>query len=415
MKAGQDGKITSIPGIVDMHRSGAGVRFAVLDSWRGICACLVAICHAAIYSHIYYAPLIRHALYFVDFFFVLSGFVLSYAYSHKLQNSRDGADFIVRRFGRLWPLHATTLFILVGFDLVRISVKIILGHSTDMFALARQPVLGTLSILAQLFLVNSVGVQKYFAGIFDWNYPSWSISVEFYVCIAFALVSVFAGRRKHWLLFGLLVFFAVADLSNRSADAAWAPFGRGFYCFLIGHFAYCACARVKLPKFAPTLVEAITLVGVLATVSIAILSSVTFFYLPILFGIAVFIFAQEAGQVSRLFKISIAQKLGDWSYSIYLVHVLVLQAFGVFARRDHIQIVMIKVPELALSGPVYVFSTPWYGDAALCFYMIAVIGVASLTYRYIEKPSRRLFYRLADSWRLKGALPMVQVTTTDAA
>src|SRR6202012_2274261 len=77
-------------------------RFVALDSWRGICAVLVAMFHLSILGHIYYSPLVRHAFLFVDFFFVLSGFVITYAYTGELSTASNLRVFAIRRLGRVW-------------------------------------------------------------------------------------------------------------------------------------------------------------------------------------------------------------------------------------------------------------------------------------------------------------------------
>ena len=52
---------------------------------------------------------IRHSYLFVDFFFVLSGFVIAHAYGDRLKSPLEVWQFIVRRFGRVWPLHIAVL------------------------------------------------------------------------------------------------------------------------------------------------------------------------------------------------------------------------------------------------------------------------------------------------------------------
>ena len=59
-------------------------RFTALDGWRGICALLVALYHFHATSHVEQLGLVRNAYLFVDFFFVLSGFVITYAYADRL-------------------------------------------------------------------------------------------------------------------------------------------------------------------------------------------------------------------------------------------------------------------------------------------------------------------------------------------
>ncbi len=58
-------------------------RFEALDGWRGICACLVVLFHFHGYSPLNTSGLIRNSYLFVDFFFVLSGFVIACNYSTR--------------------------------------------------------------------------------------------------------------------------------------------------------------------------------------------------------------------------------------------------------------------------------------------------------------------------------------------
>jgi peptidoglycan/LPS O-acetylase OafA/YrhL len=62
--------------------SSAGIkpRLPALDAWRGMCALLVALFHLNVLSHFYTLSLIRNASLCVDFFFVLSGFIMRYVY-----------------------------------------------------------------------------------------------------------------------------------------------------------------------------------------------------------------------------------------------------------------------------------------------------------------------------------------------
>src|SRR4051812_33078945 len=52
-------------------------RFASLDGWRGIAACMVALFHVRANGHISELELVKNAHLFVDYFFVLSGFVMA--------------------------------------------------------------------------------------------------------------------------------------------------------------------------------------------------------------------------------------------------------------------------------------------------------------------------------------------------
>src|SRR6267154_4375538 len=98
------------------------MHFRVLDSWRGIAALLVAIFHLNVYSAIYPLDFIRNSYLFVDFFFVLSGFVITHSYEDKLSRGHEFASFAIRRFGRLWPLHAAVLVAFVPMERVKLGM-----------------------------------------------------------------------------------------------------------------------------------------------------------------------------------------------------------------------------------------------------------------------------------------------------
>src|SRR5690606_39116617 len=97
----------------------AMARFAALDGLRGISAVAVAFFHLPLAFHLFGSPLVREAYIFVDFFFVLSGFVIAHAYGARLTGGAELGDFLVRRIGRLWPLHLATLGALVALEAIR--------------------------------------------------------------------------------------------------------------------------------------------------------------------------------------------------------------------------------------------------------------------------------------------------------
>jgi peptidoglycan/LPS O-acetylase OafA/YrhL len=70
-------------------------RYVVLDGWRGIYAILVALFHCPLYWHGWDTLFVRGSWLFVDFFFVLSGFVIAHAYAGKLSSSRDLFAFLI--------------------------------------------------------------------------------------------------------------------------------------------------------------------------------------------------------------------------------------------------------------------------------------------------------------------------------
>ena len=86
-------------------------RFAVLDAYRGVAASVVAAYHFSLWrgfaSHLDHSEIVHSSWMMVDFFFALSGFVISYAALERIRDARSATAFMIRRFGRI---RATEIF-----------------------------------------------------------------------------------------------------------------------------------------------------------------------------------------------------------------------------------------------------------------------------------------------------------------
>ncbi|WP_454616650.1 hypothetical protein [Bradyrhizobium cenepequi] len=58
-------------------------------------------------------PFTRKAYLFVDFFFVLTGFVIASNYRSRLADGFSAGRFLVLRLGRIYPLHIVTLLLFI--------------------------------------------------------------------------------------------------------------------------------------------------------------------------------------------------------------------------------------------------------------------------------------------------------------
>ena len=82
-----------------------------LTSLRGLFALWVLAFHLGIWSPLpgwNHLPVVSRGYLAVDFFFVLSGFILARAHGSNFQarlSLADYRDFVVKRAGRLFPLH----------------------------------------------------------------------------------------------------------------------------------------------------------------------------------------------------------------------------------------------------------------------------------------------------------------------
>lgn len=86
----------------------AGEHFALLDALRAVASVSVLVFHAGRGLNV---GLFSHAYLAVDFFFMLSGFVLSHAYDRRFADGMTTIDFLRRRLRRLWPAMAVGILL----------------------------------------------------------------------------------------------------------------------------------------------------------------------------------------------------------------------------------------------------------------------------------------------------------------
>jgi peptidoglycan/LPS O-acetylase OafA/YrhL len=363
------------------------VRFGALDAWRGMCAVLIVVFHfiALLPSPLTAVSFIRNAYLFVDFFFVLSGFVLCHGYRGRIRSIADLSRFAVRRFGRVWPLHALVL------AAVLVAVLFINAwpHPRDLtFAWDATGYAGR-ALLPQFFLLNAMGLQAN-----SWNGPAWSIGAEFYTYMVFALLLLFVARRivvSAALLVPAalaIVFWNAPDLMNATWDYGFVRCLAGFFGGVIAYHVY--ERRERQPFVRATVREVAAVVLVVGFVvwagegpdSVGALSLAA----PLVFGIAVVIFAGEDGFLSLLLRAKPFQALGRYSYSIYMIHMplLVMLCYGMWSSGYATK----------AFGP----GQGWKESSVLVLinFLLAVVLLAAASHRFIENPARDRFNRLAN-------------------
>jgi peptidoglycan/LPS O-acetylase OafA/YrhL len=374
-------------------------RFRVLDGWRGISALLVALIHLNAYGYFVDVPLFGNAWLFVDFFFVLSGFVITHAYLDRLGGWRQTAGFILRRFGRLWPLHVTVLALFVAVELSKLALT---GGMTVDHPPFSEEKSSVAAILTNLLMIHSLGVHD----TVTWNYPSWSISTEFYTYLVFAIiVSVTRTQRARLIVPGLLAIGSAAVVVAFARDPMDTTYDFGiFRClcgFFTGYLVYHLWRRQKAAgvPYSGAAIEVATVGAVVVFVSLADNGPLAF-AAPVIFGAVVLVFADEDGPVSRLMKMRPIARLGTWSYSIYMVHAFIIQVldrgFNVVGKLAGTPVrIMQSVPwEREPIELIFVGSRAAM-DCLAVAYLVVVVAAAAVTYRVIEQPGRRVFNRLA--------------------
>ena len=124
-----------------------------------------------------------HGYLAVQFFWLISGYIISYIY---LEGNFKIRDFLRNRFARLYPLHIVTLLITGILQIVALS------------KLGRQPICGSNDLkhfLLNLLFIPSIGLED----ACSFNAPIWSVSVEIYSYLLF--MCLFVGIEKYREIF----------------------------------------------------------------------------------------------------------------------------------------------------------------------------------------------------------------------
>jgi len=350
-------------------------RFEVLDIFRGIFASMVVFFHMNAFSNtiILNNNFIYNSDLFVDFFFVLSGFVITYTHQ-SLSHASDMGLFLKKRFFRLYPLHLVMLLVFVFIESVK---HLFVGHiQVNQLNNANNTVF---TFFTNLFLVHSIKLP----GVTDvsWNIPSWSISAEMTCYLLFGLVIWLIHKAHIYKLrnvvyaivaIGTLIIFlnvrAGAFEFTRSFDygflRAWIGFFTGAICFNLFNGTRQKVIASSAMLF--TLFEVVCVAAMILMVyNGSYLKPFGYIY-ELLFFCSIYVFAFEKGAISNLLKKSgFLKNVGTYSYSIYMTHALFLSLFNIAFIR------ILKLPPTAYS---YLFIVNY----ALIYF------VSKWTYKHIE-------------------------------
>jgi peptidoglycan/LPS O-acetylase OafA/YrhL len=376
-------------------------RFAALDGLRGICALGVALFHLRVAFHVFDNPLVREAYVLVDFFFVLSGFVIAHAYGLRLATAPEVGSFLIRRIGRVWPLHIAVLALMVALEAIRLVMASRLG--TDI----RLPFSGETG--PETLIPNALLVHAWGLSVLTWNVPSWSISAELLAYLLFAIVSFIARSRTLAVVAAILAVDWVASVKLAPDVEFYAQLSSlraicGFFAGVLVHAAFTRVGPMQVTKLGGSLIEFAMAALVMGYMLFVSDERLTPWAVPV-FAAAILAFASERGVISDFLKLPALQVIGTLSYSIYLTHSLVLTAFNALAkgigRVLHLD-VMVPAPTLfegmaerGIDWDLVHFGSFWLDDLYALAFLAAVIGLSTLTYRFIEMPGQRLFAGLA--------------------
>ncbi|RQH11571.1 acyltransferase [Bradyrhizobium sp. RP6] len=366
-----------------------------LDSIRGIAATSVVIHHLllmptflAAFPHNAWinCSFFRSAWLLVDLFFVLSGMVMALSYIENDFTRFSLREFMIRRLARVYPLHIVMLLANLVFRLLRIGLVMagVMVAAPTVFE-----VNNAYSFSLNVLLLHSMGFIDYLS----WNAPSWSISVEFYTYFVFGLIVLFALRMGSlswfYVLSGLLavgsLVFIIFVLEKRSLELQ-TDFGllRCFVGFFLGVLMVKIVDRLRAKPGAAVqgVLQFVAMIASVVLVSLAETNPAATFLAPVMFAIFLgsLLAFPDALLMPRILVAKPLIWLGRRSYSIYMVHALVVLLAEYFVRGVG-------------AGRIAALDSIWAGLPAtlnLVVSLAAVLAVSHLTYLYVEIPGGRL-------------------------
>ena len=358
--------------------------YNILDGLRGLAAITVVCFHlfeAFATSHI--DQRINHGYLAVDFFFILSGFVVGYAYDDR-RDKMSVREFIKRRFIRLHPM------VVIG---AIIGAAVFYFQGCSFWDVSKVSVTSLLiaTFLNAYLIPATPGMEIRGVGeMYPLNGPSWSLFYEYLGNILYVLFL----RKLPTKMLAILVLFAGCGLAS---FAIWGPYGDlcagfaltdenikgGFLRLLFSFPAGLLLSRIFKPRhikgafwiggFTIIILSAIPRIG--GSEDLWMNGLYDTICVTLIFPLLVYIGA--SGKTSDPISSRICKFLGDVSYPLYMVHYPFIYLYFAWVKNENLT-----------------FEQSLPCAAAL---VIGSIALAYLSLKLYDEPVRRYLTK-----RLKG-------------
>lgn len=277
-----------------------------------------------------YNSLFREGYIAVTFFFILSGFVLTYNYLDKCSiNSSWLKYFYVNRLSRILPTHILTFVLAIPFLIISVEFN----HLW----------IGGINLLLLQSLFPSKDIY------FSVNSVSWTLSNEIFFYLLFPFLLLIFQRIRNTIITPILVMiviwgglFGVAFWQKDNPLAHWIFYifpGVRIIDFVIGillclvFFYIQKMTSIQLSSFVFSALEIFSLIALSLAVSLGNPVHQTLrydtYYLPFL-CLIILIFAIGKGCLSLALSKRALIILGNLSFSFFLLHQLFLRYTAIF-------------------------------------------------------------------------------------
>jgi len=326
------------------------LRLGYLDGLRGLAALYVVVHHAA-FSHFdpstfpHWLRIVTkpfaYAHFAVGMFIVLSGYCLMLPVTRSVDGSLKGgfAEFVRRRGRRILPPYYAALVLSIVLNLLSLSWSRSGGSP-----LGNPPVpIASPEVLSHLFLVHNLNPNW----IKSIDIPMWSVATEWQIYFVFALLLLPIWRRLGiWstvaiaFILGLAPHFLMHNPETLDGARFWYlglfAFGMAGAEINFSTHPVMKTLRSKTPWFSLTAVLAVALMGASMAKS-GYWTAHPWLVDPwaglagacLLIGMTQALSTGRQPALLRLLETTPVRKLGEFSYSLYLIHYPILQLVAV--------------------------------------------------------------------------------------
>lgn len=343
----------------------------------------------------------------VEFFFVLSGFILTHVYGDRVREFWHGKAyprFLEARLIRLYPVHFVMLMVVLAMVWgARLAAH--WGGYVSIYDLPYHVVLDWKSFVASLFLVQAWNLFDFLS----WNGVAWFVSVEFLLCLLFPLYLWLAGGRSALGNIWRGVALIIAGAAGIGLLLATAKHGlditfhngifRGMSDFAIGvgmavlYRAAMARKGRPLPDYVHSLGQALVLFALFYALYHTGWGHTRRDYWSLGPIIAlIWVLAFDKGLLAALMKARPLQILGGWSYAIYMGQTAWLQGIRIIEQRFY------PPPDTMVFGVRFADLIWWPEPIAL---LLVCIGWGALLAVLVEHPAAHALRRHMDKRRTR--------------
>jgi peptidoglycan/LPS O-acetylase OafA/YrhL len=365
-----------------------------LDSLRFIAAALVLfghVGHALIHNHYVANPqvveqdfLFNLADISVVFFFVLSGFLITYLLLHEKEKGNISVKkFYIKRMLRIWPLYY--LVVILSFTVFNNIPFFYWMGFTDNIHTSQHSILSTV-----LFLLISPNVVLLYSWQIGYAMPTWSIGVE----EQFYLIWPWIMRKKQPLIFILAIILIVYLFSNGILSSLLSFFEsehlirshskpETFFVFVSRFFSFWASFRIDA--------MAIGALGAFAIYNGSNFLSIIYkksFQIILFSVLALLLFFPKMVnyQFYALIFILVIMNLSKNPSSIFNLEYKPLAYLGKISYGIYMYHCFTVIPAIYLVTKIIGLPLNFYSEILTCIIALAcTIFIATLSYEYFEK------------------------------